>query len=84
MIIDAFLRLLTAPVLLLLDTLTTYTFTIPSGVFNGLSVLARDLGYLFPITAIVPIIGIKIGLRIFSLFWTIVLKVKSFVPTMGD
>lgn len=84
MIVDFILKNICMPVLYLLDMLENFSFTIPVGVFNGLSMLAKDLGYIFPITAILPIIGIKIGLRIFSIFWTIVLKIKSFIPTMGD
>ena len=84
MITDLILKAFSLPLLLLIDTLDNFTFTIPSGVFDGLSVLAKDLGYLLPVSALLPIIIIKIGLRIFSIFWTIILKIKSFIPTMGD
>lgn len=84
MIMDTFLKLLTLPVLLLFDGLSALEFTIPVGVFNGLSILAKDLGYIFPISSLLPIIVIKFSLRGFSVFWTILLKIKSFIPTMGD
>ena len=84
MITDLILKAFSLPLLLLIDTLDNFTFTIPLGVFNGLSILAKDLGYLFPVSALLPIIIIKIGLRVFSIFWTIILKIKSFIPTMGD
>lgn len=84
MLIDIFLKLLTTPLISAFKLIDTFTFTIPVGVFNGLVTLAKDLGYLFPISAIVPIIGFKLGLRVISFTWSIVLKVKSFIPTMGD
>lgn len=84
MITDIFLRLITGPVVLALKTFDNFTFTIPSGVFIGLVTLAKDLGYIFPVMAILPIFGIKFGLRILSFMWTIILKIKSFIPTMGD
>lgn len=84
MLIDIFLKLLTAPLISVFKLIDTFTFTIPVGVFNGLVTLAKDLGYLFPISAIVPIIGIKLGLRILSFSWSVILKIKSFIPTMGD
>lgn len=84
MIVDAFLKLLTLPVILALDAFNRVQVTIPLGVFNGLSILAKDLGWIFPVAEILPIFALKIGLRIASIFWTVILKVKSFIPTMGD
>lgn len=84
MIIDTILKVLTLPVLLLIDGLQAFSFTIPVGVFNGLSLLAKDLGYIFPVASLMPIIIMKLAFRVFSLFWTVVLKIKSFIPTMGD
>ena len=84
MITDLILKAICFPIFAVFDMAQNIQFTIPVGVFNGLSVLAKDLGYIFPVSAIAPIIAIRIGLRIFSIFWTIVLKIKSFIPTMGD
>lgn len=84
MLIDILLKLLTAPLIEVFKLIDTFTFTIPVGIFNGLVTLAKDLGYLFPLSAIVPIIGIKLGLRVLSFTWSVILKIKSFIPTMGD
>lgn len=84
MITDLFLKLLTSPILLLLEGLSVISFSIPVGVFSGLKTLAHNLGYIFPISSILPILVIKFMFRYASFAWTLILKIKSFIPTMGD
>lgn len=84
MITDTILRVLTNPLLLLIDGLSIVNITIPQGVFNGLNTLASNLGYIFPITSLLTIFGLKILLRNARNIWALIIRVKSFIPTMGS
>ena len=84
MITDTLLKLLTMPVIILIESVSVIGFTIPVGVFNGLLLLSENLGYIFPISSLLPIFVLKILLRNARIVWAMVIRVKSFIPTMGD
>lgn len=84
MITDAILKLLTMPVIVLIESVSVIGFTIPVGVFNGLLLLSENLGYIFPISSILPVFVLKMLLRNARIIWAMVIRVKSFIPTMGD
>jgi len=83
MIIDAILGVLLAVPNMLLDGMGNIGITIPDGVFSFLSSVLPFLGYLLPIVALLPLMGIEMAVMIFKIVWAIILRVKSFVPTMG-
>lgn len=83
MIIDIILSSICALPLLLLDKIPSIQITIPDGVFDWLLSMSRALGYLLPIKALMPILVISFGISAFKISWAIILRVKSFIPTMG-
>lgn len=83
MVVDAFLKLLWTPVMALIDLLS-FRVTIPSGVLAGLSTLLANVWWVFPVTSILPIFALKIGIRMAQFSFAVVVRAKSFIPTMGN
>ncbi len=84
MITDMILKLLVMPLIVLIESVSAIGFTIPVGVFNGLLLLSENLGYIFPVSSILPVFILKMLLRNSRIIWAMIIRVKSFIPTMGD
>lgn len=56
---------------------------IPDGIFSFLDWMLPSLNYWLPISALLPIIVIELAVMGFKIIWAIILRVKSFIPTMG-
>lgn len=56
---------------------------IPPEVLIGLNSLLSNLGYVFPIKQLLPILLTSTSVTLFKIVWAVVIRVKSFVPTMG-
>ncbi len=65
-----------------ISQLPTINFDIPDNVLDGLQYLAY-IGYFVPITELMPILVISVSLSVFHITWAIILRIKSFIPTMG-
>ena len=83
MILDAILSFICAVPNLLLDSLTVVgNLVIPEGIFNWWQDMFSNLTYIFPIYALIPIITTSLGIKFFQIFWVLVIRGKSFIPTM--
>lgn len=51
--------------------------------FQGLQVLFANLGYIFPMEQLFTILVVSIGLKSLQIVWAVILRLKSFIPTMG-
>lgn len=85
MITEAILSVLLYPISLLFSGLDFVlpVISIPEGVFNGLGTLIGFAAFFLPLSAILPIFIIKFALTNFDLIWKLILRIKSFIPTMG-
>lgn len=68
---------------LLLQALPDIDISIPKGVFDTLQNFLLNLEYIFPIVELLPILVISISLSLFKIAWALVIRIKSFIPTMG-
>ena len=68
----------------LLSLLPDMAISIPDGVFNWILDIARAVGYLLPIKSLLAILGMSLSIRGFQIVWALILRVKSFIPTMGN
>lgn len=68
---------------LLLQALPDIDISIPKDVFNTLQNFLLNLEYIFPIVELLPILVISISLSLFKIAWALVIRIKSFIPTMG-
>lgn len=85
MILDAILGFILAVPNFLLDSLTSIgSLVIPNGAFDWWFNVFKVLNYVFPVWSLLPIIYITIAITGFSFVYSIILRVKSFIPTMGS
>ena len=82
MIVDAILNFFLTPILLLLDSLPTLEISV-SVDFTKFFEYITLISSVIPLKEILPILYIKFALLGFSILWAIILRVKSFIPTMG-
>lgn len=83
MITEGILNILAFIPNLLLDGMQGVSLSIPNDIFNGLNSIFNCLGFLFPISGLLLILGVSFAIKSFQIIWSIILRVKSFIPTMG-
>lgn len=83
MITKAILYAICSPILLLLNLLPSVSVTIPSDIFTSMDSLFSSLGYILPMGTLCIIIASKITLKLAKITIAFVVRIKSFVPTMG-
>lgn len=84
MITEAILNILAFVPNLLLDGMQGLSITLPDNIFNGLNSIFGCLGFIFPISGLLVILGITFAIKNFQIIWAIILRIKSFIPTMGN
>ena len=84
MIIDALFSVLLAPIKLLLSALPTIGYSLPDGIFNSIVDTFAFIGYVLPIESILMCLSIRLALISFRATMAVVVRVKSFIPTMGS
>lgn len=84
MITEAILNVLAFIPNLLLDGMQGLSLSLPDNIFNGLNSIFGCLGYIFPIGGLLVILGISFTIKNFQIIWAIILRIKSFIPTMGN
>jgi hypothetical protein len=84
MIIEGVFSLLLFIPELLLSLLPTITIELPDNVLSGANSLFGAIGYIFPVAALLPIVVMSIALDSFRIIVAIVIRIKSFIPTMGS
>lgn len=83
MITEAILNLLTALPMLLLGNMEPVSLEIPAVVFDPLLDVIKALGSVVPVKALLPILIIDGTITTANILWTSIIRIKSFIPTMG-
>ena len=83
MITNAIINVLLAPVNILLDLLPAVDVSIPADAFNSMSSVFDCIGFVLPVSAICPVLLMCIGLKTARSVMALVVRIKSFIPTMG-
>jgi len=83
MIVDAILDLVLSVPIALLDALPEVNFEISENVFNGMETFFGSVAYALPVVQLLPILIISNALMLFRVAWALVIRIKSFIPTMG-
>lgn len=68
----------------ILSVLPSINLEIPGDIVNTICNFCSSASYFLPIKALAPILTFSLGFLLFRFVWAIVLRVKSFIPTMGD
>lgn len=83
MITDKILNILFYFPLLLAKALPDMDFSIPDNVFNGFNTFLFNVGYIIPIKALMPILVSSFAISTLKIMWALIIRIKSFIPTMG-
>ena len=67
-----------------LNLLPNLDFVIPGNVVDSVCDFVSAASYLLPIKLLMPIVVFSFALATFRFVWAIILRIKSFIPTMGD
>lgn len=68
---------------LVLENLPEFSISLSDGVFSGLGTLCVFISW-FPIAELMPIFITSISIQAFRNIWALLLRIKSFVPFMGN
>lgn len=58
--------------------------SMPDEVFSAFETIVSCVGYLFPVSIFIICFTVKLTIRFWSIPYAIILRIKSFIPTMGD
>lgn len=83
MITEAILSLFLGLGDMFLNMLPSLNFTIPGGVLSVTTIMFNGIGYVLPVADLLPILFFSILFDNFHVVWSIILRIKSFIPTMG-
>lgn len=84
MLIEKLVELMYMPILNMLDSIIQITIEFPVNIFNGLNSLMYGVGYILPLVQLMPILITSFAFYSFKIAWAIAMRVKSFIPTMGN
>lgn len=83
MLLKALFQVILAIPKLIINLFPSIDLLIPSGVVDSASIIFSYIGYFLPVKGLIPIIVLGLALDNAHLIWTVVLRIKSFIPTMG-
>lgn len=86
MITDVFINVLLLPIYGLLELLSlpvVGNIAIPDDAFEALKKILLNIGYIVPLSSLIPILVISFTLDHFTAIWALILRIKSFIPTFG-
>lgn len=83
MITEAIINIFLAIPNLLIALLPTTNLSFPDSLTSICDTLFFGLGYILPIGGLMPIFVCSFILSNFRIVWAIILRIKSFIPTMG-
>ena len=84
MITEGILNILAFLPNLLLDSMGEISISIPENIFDGLNSIFGCLGFVFPVSGLLVILSLSFLIKNFQIIWSLILRIKSFIPTMGS
>lgn len=83
MITDAILKVLFMPIYTFIHIIPVIDFELDMNILRNLISIFSCIGYVLPMPLIYIIFGIRFTIRFAQIIWALVIRVKSFIPTMG-
>jgi hypothetical protein len=84
MITEAILNVFMVIPLIAITLLPSIPAMIPQGVFDGANNVLYGIGYVLPMKGLLPIFVISFAIDGFRVVMAMVVRIKSFIPAMGD
>ena len=60
------------------------SFGLPESFVDMLKSIIESVAWFLPLNVLVPMFLITLGINLLNIGWKIFLRIKSFIPTMGD
>ena len=67
----------------IMDLLPPMSINVDDVSFGNVLNFLRLINFIIPVSEIVRILGIILGIKSIQIIWAVLLRVKSFIPTMG-
>lgn len=67
-----------------ISILPSLNFTIPDNICNTIANFFSGITYFFPVKQLLPILGFSISIVAFRILFTLIIRIKSFIPGMGS
>lgn len=83
MIWEKILSFLLSGVMSLLDLLPDLDLNFAAGGFDVVKDILYGVNYFIPFKSVFPILFLSASITGFRIVWALVLRIKSFIPTMG-
>lgn len=83
MITELILNVWLAPMKLALSGIGEVSISIPGNIYNYIHDILGLASYILPVQSIVTVLGISLTLTLTRIIIALVVRVKSFIPTMG-
>lgn len=87
MITDAFINVIIAPIYSLFELLSLPVIDnieMSDDVFSDLSDALYNIAYFVPLRSMLFMLSISWALDHFAIIWSLILRIKSFIPGMGN
>lgn len=84
MVLKLLFQLILALPKALINSFPTFSFVIPDNIFDVLVSMFSSVGYFLPVNELLPILILSLALDVFRVVWAIIIRLKSFIPTMGS
>lgn len=84
MILKAIFSVLLAIPKLIISLFPSVSVELPEGVMNYMSYICKFVGYFIPVKGLVALFMINFSIEMAHIVWSIILRIKSFIPTMGN
>lgn len=85
MIFEAIFQFFSGIVYGLLDTLVpAVSYTLPENIFSSISDLFNLAGWFIPMKNLLVLVSIGYSLDIAQIVWALILRIKSFIPFLGN
>lgn len=83
MIFDKFFEWMFAPIDFIIVLIPGFDLSIPSGVLAAFGDLFGAIGYIVPWRGLIPIFSMSLLFLSVRFGWAVLLRIKSFIPTLG-
>lgn len=83
MITDGILQLLSSPFILFIGLLPDTTLGLNTGAITAIAEILVGVNYILPVAGLLPILVISLALKGFQIALALIIRIKSFIPTMG-
>lgn len=69
---------------LIISLLPDFVVDLPESIMHGINVLSQNVGYILPISGLIRIFNFYLLFLLFRFGFSLVIRIKSFIPTMGN